>query len=274
MAGPFEFDTPTLSSFTVLIIMSCVYLALGVLLRRKTRAVESLPKEMSPNIFNKTFNVFDPYPEHRKMIGLTPLLVIAAAMVPFLAFFVAPRLFQSGATSGLVLLIVCLALMMIDEVHEVYRNAGMFVEAIDGGKGLGKGDLATFQVVKKSLRTLTTYYFSLAAVLFVSSLVLPYIMPVAASAFNQFIRLVFENTAGSGLAGIYVAMALYAATIVAIQLCAGKMRSKVFGFPPSESLASIDLQFDQIRSYAKMIMHKSVNREARRGEKPRDEKKD
>ena len=112
--------------------MGCSTLVLSIIFRSKHRKMSHLPRNYSANIFDKTFNIFNPYPEHRRIIhnflSALPLIVVLASLV-FVPF--ALKAFESGLLLSLVLLIICLNLMLIEVASETYQNAKIFIKAFN-----------------------------------------------------------------------------------------------------------------------------------------------
>lgn len=238
MMGIFQFDTPFLVSFLILSVMSCLSLVFSLSFRLKSRVVGKLPKNLPVNVFDKTFNVFNPYPSRRKMIHsyiiLLPILAWSGSLI--VAFIVTVKIFEMGLILGLTLLLISLGLMMIEEALEIYRNANIFVKAVKNGVNLGKGDLAVLFLVKETLPKLSAYYLLLAVVFFTSSIALPYIVPAFLLTFAQFAGVVVEISASTGLLAVYLTAFLYALVILIVHVAAREIKSKVFDFPPSEEI--------------------------------------
>ena len=242
MTGIFHFDTPVLVSFSSLFIMSCLSLIFFLSFRLKSRSIGKLPKKLPVSIFNKTFNVFDPYPDHRKIIHsfitLLPIFVVVGGLIFALGVM---KILEAGLILGLLIFIVCVGLMMIDEALEIYRNANIFLKAIENGVRLGKGDLTVIFLLKEILPRLSLYYLFLSIVFFSSSIMLPYIAPAVLFIFAQFVQGMFSASVGfraplSPLLSFYFIALMFTIITVIVQLVAKKVKSKVFGLPPSEEI--------------------------------------
>jgi len=240
MIGSSQSDIPFLVSFLILFIMSCLSIVFSLSFRLKSRAIKKLPRDLSVNVFDKTFNVFNPYPDRRKIIHsfitILPLFAVVGSLIfPFLTM----KIIEMKLVLGLIIFIICFGLMMIEETIEIYRNADTFLKAVKNGTNLGKGDLAALFLVKETLPKLTVYYLLLAIMFFASSITLPYIVPAALLTFAQFVRVTFPvSVFFAPLAPYFVAL-LLSFVIVIIQLAAKKVKSEVFGFPPSEKITSL-----------------------------------
>jgi len=231
MNGFLQFDVTFFASFLVLVVMSCIALVFSMFFYLKSRAVRKLPKNLSVSIFNKTFNVFDPYPDRRKVIHsfitLFPIFVMAGALI--LVFVVMTTVFEMGLVLSLILSVICINLIVLDEAFDVYKYAGIFTKAIKNGVPLGRGDLAAFYLVKETIPKLRVYYLSLAIIFIVSSITLPYLVPALLSSFAQ-IFLIFEFTASAGTLTPYFITLLFAIVIVIVQIVVKKVKRKIVGF--------------------------------------------
>jgi hypothetical protein len=243
LVGLFEVDVPYLASFSVLFAMGGICLALSLLFRLKSRALKRLPKNVAPNVFDKTFSVFNPYPDKKETIGmlassiaLSPLLVFVMVMI--LTFTVMLRLLEMGLMLSLSIGIVCLGLMMVAEASETRMNANSIMKAIRNGDELANGDLTVLSLVKELLPKLTAYYLCLGTVLVASSLTLSYLIPAFFFAFSQFIGALVGTTMFAGILAPILASSLCAISGLMLFVASRTIESKVFGLQPSGLLTS------------------------------------
>ena len=214
------------SSLT-LFAMGCVALVLFLFFRLKYHGMNSYPKNLSANIFNKTFNVLDPYPERRKIIhsflSAVPLIVFLAC----LAFvFLLWKVFEYGLLSSFFILLVCLNLMLMDVMSEIYQVTKIFIKAIRGEASLGVGDIKAIQLLKKALPRLSNYYLALSILFFVFAAMLGYIWFSLLWFFTQVIGLILEISATTGIMSYQVAVFLFTLIVVVIQIFAWKIKNK------------------------------------------------
>jgi hypothetical protein len=193
-----------------------------------------LQRNPSIAIFNKTFNVFDPYPERRKILhsflSFLPIFVSVGAIA--LAGFAMTTVIEMGLLLSFILLIIGMNLIVLEEAFDVYRGAGSLIKAIKDGLPFGKGDLDVFHIVKSSIPRLIMYYVSLAVVFFISSFSLPYLIPVALLSFSQILS-VFETASPSSNLNIfspYLIIFFFAVVVVSIQIVIRKVRRRIVGF--------------------------------------------
>ena len=178
-----QIDTPSLASFSILLIMSAVSIALSILFHLKSRAVKKLPRNLKASIFYRTFNVFDPFPDKKRIFHSYLFFLVFSPLVAFswtfiLVFIVILRAFQAGLITAFVLFAICLNLMMISEASEIYQNASRFLKAVKSGTNLGRGDLAILRITKKTLGKLGAYYLILAGLFAASFFAAPYVFPM------------------------------------------------------------------------------------------------
>jgi len=203
--------------------MSCLTLVLSILFRLKHRKMNHLPGNFSANIFDKTFSVFDPYPEHRrtihKFLSASPLMVFLVCLV--LVSF-AWKAFESGLLLSLVLLIICLNLMLIEVASETYENAKIFIKAFNNKGNLGAGDLKVFQVLRRAPPKLSNYYLASSILFLTLAATLGYIWSSLLWFFARVIGLILEFQ-GS----IRARVLLFSLMVGIVQIFIWKIKSKV-----------------------------------------------
>ena len=136
-------DISLVLSSLVLVLMGCVALAFSLLLGQKLRALRRLPRNLSVRVFNKTYNVFEPNAERRKIINThTGLIIFIAIYGSWIAVtFMVFEAFAFGGILACIAFLMCASLLMIDESQEFNRNAGVFARAVESDVGLGEGDV-------------------------------------------------------------------------------------------------------------------------------------
>jgi len=220
-------ETYLFYSSLTLFAMGCLTLVLSILFRLKYHRMNSPPRNLSANVFDKTFSVFNPYSERRRVIhnflSALPLMVLLACLV-FILF--AWKVFESGLLLSLVLLIICLNLMLIEVASETYQNATIFIKAVNSKASLGVGDLKVFQILKKALPKLSNYYLALSFLFLTFAATLVYIWSSFLWFFAQFAGLILEVSGSTGIVSFQVAVVLFASVIVVIQIFIWQIKSK------------------------------------------------
>lgn len=257
------FDTPFLVSSAVLIAIGCISISVSIILHRKSRAIQKIPKKLTPNIFHKRFNIFDPYPSrrtiiHGNIITILPFLIFFAALI--LTFVATATIIQTGLLLSTIIVILCTSLTTFEEAFEIPKNADIFLKAIKEGTSLGEGDLTVFSIVKKTLPKLRNYYFALAIVFFAFSAILPYIMSSAIFTFAWVVTLPFELTSSWGILVAFYTTLWLAIVTMAIQLAAGRIRNRIFGFPQPESLYTMSKPFEFMKQWIRWHHHELCHR--------------
>jgi hypothetical protein len=227
------------SVFLVFSVMSCVSLALSLLLHLKNRALVKLPKNLHANVSDRTFTVFDPYPEHRRVIhSYLTLLPFVAWLGALAVAYLTLSILAMGLALGFVAFILCFSLIMVDEFFEVYRNTGMLVKAVSAGADFGVGDLTVLSMMRKTLPKLRVYYLLLSVAFFASFVALPYVVPAAVMAFAQAVGAVFEFSASAGVLAAFVIILVFAAAEMMVYVAVRKVKSRIFSVPSPQSLNS------------------------------------
>lgn len=212
--------------------MGCSTLVLSIIFHSKHRKMGHLPRNYSVNIFDKTFNIFNPYPEHRRTIhnflSALPLIIVLASLV-FIPF--ALKVFESGLLLSLVLLIICLNLMLIEVASETYQNAKIFIKAFNSKADLGAGDLKVFKTLERAMPKLSKYYLALSILFLTLAATLGYIWPSFLWFFAQLVRLLLEVSASTGsVIWFQVVVFLFALVVVVIQIFVWKIKSKFLSY--------------------------------------------
>lgn len=207
--------------------MGCLTLVLSILFRLKRHRMNSLPKNLSANIFNKTFNVFNPYPKRRRIIhnflSALPLMVLLLCLVFFLFAW---KALESGLLLSLVLLIICLNLILIEAASEIYQNAKIFIKALNSKADLGVGDLKVFLILKRALPKLSNYYLALSILFLTLAATLGYIWSLLLWFFAQVVSLILEVSALTGIIGFQGAVVLFALMVAVFQIFIWKIKNK------------------------------------------------
>lgn len=220
-------EEPILYSSIVLVVMGCLSLALFLIFRFKIRVFRSLPDNSSAEVFHRTFNVLDPYPKRSKLIHqlltLLPFFVfVASAAFTFLLI----EAFLSGLVLSLIIVIICLNLIIIDELFEVYKTANVFIKAINEEVDFGMGDVRILQVIKKALPKACNYYLSLTISFMFFALALPYVMNPTLWLFSYFIGVILAISAQASFLAPLIAVLLLALITVLTQIFVRKAKSK------------------------------------------------
>lgn len=256
-------DTPLLVSSAILIAIGCVSIAFSLILHKKSRAIQKITKKLTPNIFHKRFNIFDPYPSrrtiiHSDIITMLPFLIFFAALI--LTFVVTATIVQAGLLLSATIFILCAALMAFEEAFEIPKNADVFLKAIKEGRGLGQGDLIVFSIVKKTLPKLRNYYFALAIAFFAFSAILHFIMPSVTFAFAWIATLPFELASSWGVLVAFYTTLWLAIITLTIQIVAGRIKNMIFGFPQPESLYTLSKPFELMKQWIHWHPHELYHR--------------
>jgi len=225
-------------------------------------------------VFDRTFNVFDPNEQHRKIINSHTGLVIFIAiygswLVAMIAIF---KTFEVGGILGCATFLICAGLLMIDETEEINRNAGIFLRALKNGVGLGKGDLKALLIIRNASSRLTLYHLILAILFLASAATIPLIVDVAllVSAEIAAAALVISSAlAAVPMLALLVMVGVFATVLMMIQVGGNKIRKRLFGFPPSIPVDVVGRQFHRMKMYVGIQHHHPTLREP----KPEDAEK-
>jgi len=275
----FHMDISLVLSFFVLVMMGCVALAFSLMLGQKFRALRKLPKDLSVRVFNKTFNVFEPNAEHRRIISShTGLVVFLAIYGSWMATtFVVFKTFEVGGILGCIAFLACAGLLMIDETQEFNRNAGVFVKAVENGTSLGQGDIKVLNVMKTTLPRLSVYHLVLAIVFFVSATAVPFIVDsvlLASAGIASVVVALSVSMKTIPMLSLLVTAGLFATVLVLATLAVNRTKERIFGFPPSVPVDVLGLQFFRMKMYVSILHHHPTLREPQPEETEKTIKRD
>jgi len=248
-----QLEAPVLAPTLVLLVMGLLSLVTSLSFHLKSRAIRKLPKGLSVNVFDKTFNVLSPYPDQREMIHGSlvvsfPVVIIFADFV--FSYVLLATIVQMGLLVGLITFLLCAALMSVTTSSETSKNASLLARAIKNEADLGLGDLTALSTVEKTLPRLGTYYFSLGVIFLAFSMMMPYILPSVMSIFMYSLGVIVALTASGGIIGPVYALLLFVVAVTMIRVAVTKVKTGIFGLPWPETSISLDEPFEAVRARA------------------------
>lgn len=231
------------ASFSVFLIMSIVSLGFSIIFYLESRSVKKIPRNLTVSVFNKTFNVIDLSYGGRKVFHSYLFFLILSPLIAFLwtfvlVFVVFLQILEAGLILGLVIFLLCLALMMLTEATEVYADAATLRKAAKKQASFGRGDILILSIVKKILGKLSVYYLLLSITFGALFFAMPPMLPTLIFAFSQFVGLMVGATIGIPLVSPFAAAFLFSLSMVAVFVASRKAKSALFGFKPSGLLLS------------------------------------
>ena len=220
-------------SSAILASLGCAALVLSVLFRRKTRVLNGLSAGVTASVFSRTYAVFNPYPDQKKVIHrfVTGLPLVVGAITGAVTLLVW-EMFLSGLFLCLILIIIGVNMIVLEETPEVYLNTRVFIRAAQGGAEWAPGDLRVLQLTKKIAVKLAKYYFVLGVFLIACSVVLPHAAVPVFQGFLRFLEFLFELSQPAGfLAWLVVGIPL-AAGYVSLFVSLSEIKNKLFECKP------------------------------------------
>ena len=211
--------------------MGGLSLVLSLSFYLKSRAVRKLPKTLTADVFDRTFNVFNPFSQAKRTYSSYVFFLIFSPLVAFawtfiLVFVVFMQILEAGLLLGLVLFILSLGFMMTDEAYEMHQNASILEKAVKNGAHLGRGDIAVLSIVKKTLWKMSVYYLFLSLIFLGSFFAMPQVLPQFFSAFVYFIGIIGSISGLTNILAPIVTSFLIALSTVAIFLVARRIKAK------------------------------------------------
>lgn len=216
----------------ILFIFGCLSFVLSVLFRSKLKLIKGLPGDLSPNVFDKSFVMFNPYQEQRnvyyELLSFLPLIVGFTSVGFALALMV---LFEAGFMLSFCVALIGLNLIVTEDGFEAYENSKTFIRAMQKETKLGVGDLKVLQLIKGHMPKASNYYLVLSITFMGFSMVFPYLFPSAIWLFAQFIGLILQVSRVVGVVAWVFAVFLFALTVVFVQIFVSKIRKRVLEYP-------------------------------------------
>jgi hypothetical protein len=254
------FDTSSFLASIVLVVMACVSLAISLNFRQKSHALRKFPEHVQASTFKKTFNVFNPYPEKRRIIHEhLELLILIGVYGSFVAIsFAVLKVLEFGFLLAFFMLIVCLGFLLIDETLEVQKNTNVILSALRKKTSFGKGDVEVLVFLRKTLPRLSNYHLMVAFAFFATSLAVPLVVEIFLFAFSGWAGLIFA--AGAVLwffppSVLLFTALMFGATVFAVQYAANRVKMRIFSFPSSERLNVLSEQFYRMKMFVRIQHH-------------------
>lgn len=210
--------------------MGCASMILAVLFRSKFTKLENLSKtELKANVYNKTFVVFDPYSEQRKIIhSYLPLWALIAGFASFAASLASFVLLGMGFGLSIFATLAGLNLIIMDDAFDVYKNSNLFANAISKKGSLGVGDLKVFSILRMCTWRLSYYYLGVAALLIFASATLPYILNQVILVFAILLGEIIQLSSVAGFANWQFGVLLFSIFVVLSETLIIKIKSRIF----------------------------------------------
>jgi hypothetical protein len=254
------FDTSSLSASIVLVVMACVSLAISLSFRQKSRALRKFPEDVQASTFKKTFNVFSPYAEKRRILHeQLELLILVAVYGSFMAIsFAVLKIFEFGFLLAFFTLIMCLGFLLIDETLDVQKNANLILSALKKKTSFGKGDVEVLDFLRKTLPRLSNYHLMVAFAFLATSFAVPSVVKVFLFVFSGWAGLIFAAGALLWFFPPFVLLftaLMFGATVFVVQSAANRVKMRIFSFPSSERLNVISEQFYRMKMFVRVQHH-------------------
>jgi hypothetical protein len=220
-------------SETTLIAFGFSSFILAFLFFSKLRALKSVfSSNLSPNIFDRSFVVFNPYSERRGIIHGS--LLFLPVLVFFFSMFLAFSLLfvvEAGVILSFFVAVIGLNLIVVGDAFEVYENSKVFIENLQRGDvKFGVGDLEALRLIDVYLPKLVKCYLILAFTFLVLSAFFPFLISPLLWGFSSFVGLILQASVLGGSVCWVVAVFLFAIPTVLVQLLSSKVKGCIFRY--------------------------------------------
>ncbi len=218
-----------LYSSIVMIIMSIIALFLFILFRCKLNSINRLGSQVSPEVYSKSFVVFDPYSKVSVFHRFLLLAVLVVWYGCFLLLYVFFKVLEYGLLFPLILVIACLNVMPLEVAFEVYMDSRDFIQALRSGVKFGVGDVEIFNKLRGTLGRLSNYCLGLSIIFLGSSLFFfasPFWLDIN---FNSIFVVLPDFLASWGLFGIFFLTFLFVLLFVFTFYVASRVKRFLLG---------------------------------------------
>jgi hypothetical protein len=218
-------------SSVTLFVLGITALVMAVLFRQRARGLSSLPKDLAPTVFSRTFVVFDPFPAQKKawhrFLSLLPFVCLIVSLFAVMAVW-------SMLTNGLLLsafvIVIGLNTIVIQEAPDVYTTSKVFIKAVQNKSNLAKGDLKVLKIIQKLTPKIRNYYVGLTVFFICTSVALPYAWE-ALPGFSTWLGNSLAQVSGiNGMLVVQALAILLLLSIGALQFVAFRLKNKIFRY--------------------------------------------
>ena len=215
-------------SLSVLGIMALV---MAVLFRKRSKGLDSLPKDLEATVTSKTFVVFDPYPAPRKVWHrFLALLPFACLVIATLLVIAAWTLLTNGLMLSTFIIIIGVNIVVLEDAPEFYAASKLFIRAIQNNSALAKGDLRVLKIIQRMVPKLRNYYVGLTIFFIGAAIILPSAWETLPG-FAVWLGSSMEEVSGvNGAQLVQTAFVLLLLGIAVLQFVVFKVKNKVFKY--------------------------------------------
>ncbi|MCJ7767113.1 hypothetical protein MUP79_01805 [Candidatus Bathyarchaeota archaeon] len=218
-------------SSVTLFVLGIVALVMALLFRQRSKGLSSLPKDLSPTVFSRTFVVFDPYPAQKKVwhrfLSLLPFVCLIVSLFAVMAVW---SMLTNGLLLSVFVIIIGLNITVIEEAPDVYTTARIFIKAVQNKSNLAKGDLKVLNIIQRLAPKIRNYYVGLTFFFISTSIALPYAWE-ALPVFTAWLGNSVAQASGvNGMLVVQVLTILLLLNIAVLQFVAFRLKNKIFRY--------------------------------------------
>jgi len=220
--GEIEVEPYLLYSSMVFAVMAFTAVVLFVLIRLKLRFLVKV-REVKPRFFSKRFVVFDPYTETKVFHRFIVFVVVLIWYVCFLLLYVFVKALEAGLFLPFTFLAICLVMLPLEVLPEIYRTSNIFIRAIRSDVEFGVGDVEALGILKEALSRISKYLLGLSIVFSLTALLLPEFLSTMFSLLKTVLMLLGNANVG-GVVGVQILPLILAILFTAVLFLAYKMK--------------------------------------------------
>jgi hypothetical protein len=216
-------------------VLSILSLVFSIVLYLKSCDVKKISKGLAPTVFDRTFKVFDSFPERHRTIRSDFFFYLFSPLTSFvwafiIVFVVLLQVIEAGFVGDLAILVLCLGPMMINEATETYSCANTLTKAAARHTAFAQGDISVLLILKKTIGRMSVYYLLLSVLFAALFFAMPYAFPAMFLAFSALIAFMAYATVGIPIIAPFAAALLFILFSLAIIEAAKRVRGALFGF--------------------------------------------
>lgn len=218
-------------SSATLFVLGITALVMAVLFRQRSKGLSSLPKDLSPSVFSRTFVVFDPYPAQKKVwhrfLSLLPFVCLIASLFAVMAVW---SMLTNGLLLSVFVVIIGLNIIVIQEAPDVYTTAQIFIKAVQNKSNLAKGDLKVLNIIQELAPKIRNYYVGLTVFFIGTSIALPYAWETLPGFATWLSNALAQVSGVNGMLVVQALAILLLLSVAAFQFVAFRLKNKIFRY--------------------------------------------
>ena len=222
-------ETYLVYSSAALFTMASISLILSLIFRWKSGKINRLAQDVKPNVYDKTFVVFSPFEDRKKMIHkLLTFIPWVAMFAGFALALLMLVLVSSGLLLAIVITIVSMNLIILEEAAEAHQFSSLLTKAHQRRSDFGLGDMRLIRETQNILPKLSRYYLILTIAFLSIAVPLQAMSSTQLTSILSYSSVVFQAGSYTGTFGPVTIALIFGATVSIILVFARKAKNRFF----------------------------------------------